>query len=256
MKNGFTRSECFFAVRDDMMPRQKPAFSLAGEGSGVRGNKAFTLAEVLITLVIIGVIGALTVPALIQNTQKQELVSALKKTYSTLSQASQMIIAEEGSPKAADGGWADSNKAVYEQFKSRLNVIKDCGTASQAGCFDKIFQDKYKQLNGQYWYNLGDYKAHSPRYTMVLADGAHILFGNAWQNCDKGIGPNTGFCSAIFIDTNGDKGPNTAGRDVFALALKENGVSFACDEGENHNCEKSSFWMCGCKVLREGAMNY
>lgn len=66
-----------------------------------RGNiflrrNGFTLAEVLITLVIIGIIAAMTIPSLINKTNEQETVSALKKTYSSLSQAYQKIFAENG----------------------------------------------------------------------------------------------------------------------------------------------------------------
>ena len=55
---------------------------------------AFTLAEVLITLVIVGVIAALTIPSMINKTNNQETVSRLKKAYSTLAQATQRIIFE------------------------------------------------------------------------------------------------------------------------------------------------------------------
>lgn len=41
--------------------------------------KAFTLAEVLITLGIIGIVAALTLPALIQNNRNKELQTGLKK---------------------------------------------------------------------------------------------------------------------------------------------------------------------------------
>ena len=90
-----------------------------------RFKSAFTLAEVLITLVIIGVIAALTVPTLIQNTQKQEYVTALKKAYSTLSQATQQIIAENGSPAAADGGWAADYDKIYDLYSRHLNLAKN-----------------------------------------------------------------------------------------------------------------------------------
>ena len=89
-----------------------------------RRNKAFTLAEVLITLVIIGVIGALTVPSLVQNRQKQEYVSALKKAYSTLSKVAQQIIAEEGSPSAG-GSWSENLDSLYSAYKKRLSNIKE-----------------------------------------------------------------------------------------------------------------------------------
>ena len=58
------------------------------ERDRVRGKKiAFTLAEVLITLGIIGVVAAMTMPALIQNHRKVVVVSRLKKISSTISQA-------------------------------------------------------------------------------------------------------------------------------------------------------------------------
>lgn len=58
-------------------------------------KKAFTLAEVLITIGIIGVIAALTIPALINKTNKKELETAFKKQYSTLQQAIMMIKTED-----------------------------------------------------------------------------------------------------------------------------------------------------------------
>lgn len=56
-------------------------------------NNGFTLAEVLITLVIIGVIAALTIPALINKTNEQDTVTSVKKAYTILSQAYQKTIA-------------------------------------------------------------------------------------------------------------------------------------------------------------------
>ncbi len=50
-------------------------------------NLGFTLAEALITLGIIGVVAAMTVPVLISNTNGAKYRSQLKKTYSTLNQA-------------------------------------------------------------------------------------------------------------------------------------------------------------------------
>ena len=57
-------------------------------------KKAFTLAEVLITLGIIGIVAEMTMPALIANYQERVIVSQLKKVYSTLSQADKMAEAE------------------------------------------------------------------------------------------------------------------------------------------------------------------
>jgi len=60
--------------------------------------QGFTLAEILITLVIIGVIVAATIPTLINNTQKKEFVAGLKKANSTLTQAVYKIGLSKGYP--------------------------------------------------------------------------------------------------------------------------------------------------------------
>ena len=208
-------------------------------------NKGFTLAEVLITLVIIGVIGALTVPSLIQNTQKQEYVSALKKTYSTLSQAAQAIIAEEGSPKSScetcDDGWASSGEEVYKQFKKHLNIVKDCGTAG--GCFGS---GRYKHLSLKQIDN-GNWNTRGETHKIVTADGAAIGFWKSGNN--------------IVVDINGAKGPNIFGRDFFWFLITENGIiPRGCTDGSVDICDASNGngigEGCACKVLREGAMNY
>ena len=53
-------------------------------------KRAFTLAEILITLGIIGVVAAMTIPTLIQKNQKRIIEANLKETYSTLSQMMKM----------------------------------------------------------------------------------------------------------------------------------------------------------------------
>lgn len=59
-------------------------------------KKAFTLAEVLITLGIIGVVASMTLPALIQKNNEKQIVVRLKKLYSMLQQAHLNIINEYG----------------------------------------------------------------------------------------------------------------------------------------------------------------
>lgn len=65
--------------------------------SGQAAQLAFTLAEVLITLGIIGVVAALTIPSLIQNHRKQVVENRLAKFYSVVNQAVKMSEAENGS---------------------------------------------------------------------------------------------------------------------------------------------------------------
>ena len=62
----------------------------------IKSRKAFTLAEVLITLGIIGVVAAMTIPTLMTKIQNRMFVAQLKKEYSTLQQGFKMMLAQEG----------------------------------------------------------------------------------------------------------------------------------------------------------------
>ena len=110
------------------------------------GLCGFTLAEVLITLGIIGVVAAMTMPTLINSTQGAQYKTAFKKSLTVLSQAVVMNIAlndydlsqvVEGTNAAADGGGEDGTdpvpvggaQSLYDLFSDRLNVVR---TASGA----------------------------------------------------------------------------------------------------------------------------
>ncbi len=59
-------------------------------------KKGFTLAEILITLAIIGVVAVLTIPTVVRNYQKTQTVTQLKKVYSALSNTTNFAIADYG----------------------------------------------------------------------------------------------------------------------------------------------------------------
>ena len=82
---------------------------------------AFTLAEVLITLLIIGIVAALTIPSVISNAQQQEFKTGLKKAVSVLNEAIQTNIALEGvSPYKSEGFFVD--------LKKHMNVLQNNAT--------------------------------------------------------------------------------------------------------------------------------
>ena len=207
----------------------------------------FTLAEVLITLVIIGVIAAITVPSLINKTNNQEYVSRLKKAYSTLAQATNKIIAEEGTPQANVGGWSSSADDIYNIYKKYLLNAKECD--SDSGCF---VQGAYKLLDNQ---PTGNWDTNTAYRKLVLTDGTQIMFEN-WisPDCSQERNGSRDWCARIFVDINGAKKPNIVGRDVFGFVIKKQGLyPIGCD---SDFCVGTTGWGCACKVLREGAINY
>ena len=203
----------------------------------------FTLAEVLITLVIIGVIAAMTIPTLINKTNNHEYVSRLKKVYSTLSQATNKIIAEEGNPKADIGGWATSQEVIYNMYKKHLSLSKDCGLDTECAAHYASWRENSSINNSE------------GNYSLILADGSQIWLGNVNTGCSYETSGTSNICYLIHVDVNGKKGPNLLPKDVFAFAVKENGIfPVGCDY---NGCKKTAAgWGCTCKAIRDNAINY
>ncbi len=84
----------------------------------LKKRTAFTLAEVLITLGIIGIVAAMTMPSLINTTQKKELETAFKKQYSVLQQAILMIKTEDAIDFEYENYSSGFKKRLAQQYKS------------------------------------------------------------------------------------------------------------------------------------------
>ncbi len=190
-------------------------------------NKGFTLAEVLITLGIIGVVAAMTLPTLIQNHQKQVLLSQLKKNYAIVNQAVQMMKAEYGNVDIDQmpfvGAVYNHSKSFNtrnfaEVFTKYLPSTWDGEIEGGNFCFQDM--DKYNVkglgggISGQVHY--GNTNTHS----WILNNGACINFlqTSGWEFTESA--PVT-----FRIDVNGnDKNPNTFGKDIFVFELYPNGA--------------------------------
>ena len=92
----------------------------------MNNQKGFTLAEVLITLGIIGTVTALTLPALIQNHKKSETTARLKKFYSIMSQAVLMSENDNGSIEDWEKAEMDSKDEETGQYSDNdYNIQKN-----------------------------------------------------------------------------------------------------------------------------------
>ncbi|HIT92478.1 MAG TPA: type II secretion system protein [Candidatus Stercorousia faecigallinarum] len=166
---------------------------------------AFTLAEVLVTLGIIGVVSAMTVPTLVQNHQRKTYTTSLHKVYNQISQALMQYQTDRNALNLAEAGLTNED-AVGGFFKTYFKVINDCGE-DFSPCFASA--SEYKYLNG---------KALNPDKRgkhIVLADGTSIRYE---YRSNLGL-----VLIELFVDINGVKGPNIAGRDIFALYIYKNG---------------------------------
>ena len=209
----------------------------------VAKKAAFTLAEVLITLGIIGVVAAMTLPTLIQNHQKQTYVTGAKKATTTLENMFKKIQADDNVTEltntslVADGycspifdeqynninGCEDEygNPSVIDKtFSKYLKVVKTCtGTSCP-----KI---TYKEKRGGSLYNteFGQILNFGKEVRFYTADGMRYSF--SWDGLQMNIN----------FDTNGDKGPNEVGRDMFyaTYCFEDNKILYAESDAAAHD---------------------
>lgn len=167
---------------------------------------AFTLAEVLITLGIIGIVAEMTIPVLVQNVNEAQYYAGAKKAYSTLSQALLMI--------ASDPNLMMDTTDQNTTRDSFLKVMRTMGQGTDA------------QLLGTTVYH--DYKCYSSGYTISASQAASystdagILLVFFVNNCNN---ITDGYCSELYYDTNGLSKPNMQGYDFISFwLLKKNGT--------------------------------
>lgn len=184
-------------------------------------KNAFTLAEVLITLGIIGIIAAITMPALVAEHRTKETVAKLKKFYSTIQQAQLMTIKNEG--YAADWGIANSlssgenSQIYYNNFKKYLNIQKDCGISTN--CLPPRLIYKYRNGTAS-----GDFGTTYNFAKAVLADGSIFWIDINHGDCDYNDGTTKNICGYIMFDINGYKKPNKMGDDLFYFIVLQDKI--------------------------------
>lgn len=174
-------------------------------------TKAFTLAEILITLAIIGIVAALTIPSLIQNYKAVQLKSQLQKAYSMLNQAIQMEYAETGIPVTPEQ--YSSGRSFYKVLMKHLKLAKNC---QYENCVS---------TGEEFGFMIKDYKIYSRKsqvYTYYFDDGQFISLDGMLLMIENQ--PNTNFL-LITVDLNGiEHKPNAWGQDLFTFELTDKGL--------------------------------
>lgn len=177
----------------------------------------FTLAEVLITLGIIGVVAAMTIPNLIANNKAQKLRSQFLKSYSVVQQVFKQMEADDVSLNPTDYKPNTTGK-FYKTFIKYLQATMDCGGSSTdtnrkntLPCYypaEDSTMKPYKTFDGSNTiiYNYLD------DGQIVLQDGTNLFFENA-NHLDY---------IWVSVDLNGYKNPpNRWGYDLFTFQFKD-----------------------------------
>ena len=221
---------------------------------------AFTLAEVLVTLGIIGVVSAMTVPTLMQNYQRQSYVTQLHKTYNEMSQALLRYQTDRNALNLREAGMS-SQAEVNNFISSYFKVVNSClDSSTVTPCFAN--QSEYKKISGATASGF-DNDADGLGMSFVLANGTSI---RPWLSNGRNF-------IVMVVDVNGQKGPNILGRDFFDMCIDvngnidtclRNGGTFPHTEAQretefNDVCIADSVSIAGCfgKILNDNwQMNY
>lgn len=189
-------------------------------------KNGFTLAEVLITLGIIGVVAAMTLPALINKINDKHNIASLKKAYSLMTQAALNIVGENGS--LANLCEENDTDCLREMFKKHLKTIKSCDKGTVEGnCW--VQENEWKRMNGITAWSMENHSG------FILNDGIFVLFNYRYADCDTFSGTeelpaSIPECGDIAVDVNGFKGPNIIGKDIFFFyILKKRLVPFGTE---------------------------
>ena len=189
----------------------------------LKKNKGFTLAEVLVTLVVIGVVAALCIPALIQNTQQAQYKSALKENNAVLSAALQRYMSDNAG--SLSGTFIDAN-SFKNNITQYLNILKDCNGAG----LGNGWASSSNYMNGSANMSTWDTFTSLNEPTIQLPNGSSVHFyysTHGSTTCSSNFSAdslNNNICLSILVDVNGINPPNILGVDIFRFMITANGI--------------------------------
>ena len=175
-------------------------------------HKGFSLAEVLITLGIIGVVSAMTIPALMTKISDTRNSAMLKEDYSILQQM--MLMANDAGAIGSieKGNDAEEMKKWFETyFQSNIKTTNVC--YNQWGCWNK----DVKTINGSKYQ--GNSICGAQTVSFILPNGSFVCMDD-FADPRFGVVPVGGQTIGLLVDVNGDKQPNIIGKDIFAFVFK------------------------------------
>ena len=230
------------------------------------GKAAFTLAEVLITLGIIGVVAAMTLPTLIANYQKQVTLAKLKKAYSVLSQVLERNYYDHGDI----GSFVGTGSEVTEQktrdfFNTYWLPYFDSPEISKEGTFPYGKSVPFRGFDNTTFTTSVTTSYADGRIALTTKDGiSYYIFTLRWVDVtdENGNVIDRKMTYAenmqVFVDVDGTKGENKMGKDVFIFQIDttKNKVN---PYGHNlsssvleRNCPNGNGSYCSARILKEG----
>ncbi len=192
----------------------------------------FSLTEVLLALVILGVIAAMTLPEIVNQSETIRHKNSWKKTFSTFAQATNFLLQNNGSTLT---DVFSSSQDMMEKYTTYLLVSKTCANGASLGTCWHSNDGSSKYLNG------GVITGWLAGPGVILNDGTLIQMGLDSGSCDYTTG-SIQRCGYINVDVNGFAGPNIVGRDIFTINVRAGKISptGADNDGNQNTCNTTN----------------
>ena len=250
------------------------------EPSGGGGNNlnppnrnGFTLAEVLVTLGIIGVVSAMTVPTLVQNYQRKSYVTQLHKVYNELGQACERYVSDNGYVSLRESRLFNNQAEMARFATTYFKVTKDCGNRYYDSNGNKCFPKTIGSIDGT---TEADLSSRQCMKVVTLASGATLCFdsGNIEDTSsgedtngdgvvdekDKVFSANpfdeydrSAVVMVVETDINGPQGPNITGRDFFSMDVRSDCMVYDADWTKDSTIDTAHPWPTGIgKIIEDG----
>ena len=213
-------------------------------------NCGFTLAEVLITLGIIGVVAALTIPTLMTAHKKHVTAAKLKRAVSSINQAIKLSESENGEVENWDRT-LPQNEFIDKYFRPYMKITQVCNPATDCGYESNV---AWRYLNG----GGGAYASlnHGGRTPFLTFDGVVYAYSAFAAGSGSISGDND---RVIIVDINGAEKPNQFGKDVFFLYRRTDVDEITTygydksDEEVKQNCSDNGRGLyCATLIARNG----
>ncbi len=190
---------------------------------------AFTLTEVMITVGIIGVVAALTVPDLVKNYQQETQIVALRKVVNEFENAVDMYITEEGKKYFRQTAAMKSDTGMQSFMQNKFKLRSGSG-----------FATTYRSING----NTADFTCSGSTYSLANSATLCVKLSQPLSTSSSVAGDTYKRATEyhVYVDVNGDEKPNVGGRDMFDFYVGPSGNigsnSFdpIASEGEDTAC--------------------
>lgn len=243
----------------------------------MKKKRGFTLAEVLVTLGIIGVVAAITLPVLRSNIEKVQWEQALKVTVGNLNEGFARMMSDYETDSLSDTKLFNE---IFSNTKSKTKYTDANTELAKYFNIDRSYaydaEGEASTITSQPFYTLRgtDCSSNVPdsKSIIYLTNGTklHIMFKESTTSRND-----SKYDIRLHIDVNGDKGPNTFGKDIFTFFVTDDGKVIArgskaakdlgIDSGsywnDSNRCSGEqpggTGWFCAGRVVEEGyKINY